>query len=50
MLAATGHAVHINPDKSHNGTKMATQLYLLQDYQRVNPIPKKIKKMMHFDD
>jgi hypothetical protein len=41
MLVASGHVVHINPDTSHSETKTATQLYLLQGYQRVNPIPKK---------
>jgi hypothetical protein len=50
MLATTGHAVHIDTDKSHSGPKkkMATQLYLLQDYQKfISSLEK--KKMMHFE-
>jgi hypothetical protein len=39
MHAATGHVVHIDPVESMVEQKTAAQLYLLQSYQRVNPIP-----------
>jgi hypothetical protein len=45
MLAATGQAVHINPDRGHSGMKNGHTIVLLQGYQRVNPIPKKTKRL-----
>jgi hypothetical protein len=40
MSAATDHAIHIHSAGRHGGPENSAQLYLLQGYQRVNPIPK----------